>query len=245
MRKLVLAMVLVVCMGSFASGYVLELKTVDLGMSGGRDGTVGNELMPSDIIGISVWLNRSPVIPSYPFYEGYGIDGLQIAMVASGPGALDVDFAGIVAHPEAHEPRWMSQYQGYYVDSIVIETPQRIAIEGHSGFFGWGSYHDLNQGDLEFLTGFIFHCEDVGPVDVTLELNGPVYIPPSSYPWDGMNIVSDWMSYWSFPGGNGRDPIRGLEPSDFNILTINQIPEPITLGILGLGGLALIRRRLF
>jgi hypothetical protein len=61
---------------------------------------------------------------------------------------------------------------------------------------------------------YLLHCDNTGLVTVTLT--------PSDAP--GMDIDL-------------------IEPTITGTITIHQVPEPMTLGLLGLGGLAMLRRR--
>lgn len=244
MRKLLLLLVLVLGMGLSATAEPLYLSVVDIGLSGNRDGSVGNELLPSDIVAIDVYLAFNNASPGYPMYSGWSVDGLDIAMTATGPGSLDLDFAGVTAHPSGGEPRWLPGYGSYEVAGVV-ETPQKIAIDGVATYNGWNAYMDLVADDLMFLEGFLFHCDGPGAVEVALELDGPVVYPVPGYPGiGGVNIISPTSNWYMYPGSWGGSPIYPI--TDYlGSVVINQVPEPFTLGLLGLGGLALIRRRFF
>jgi hypothetical protein len=237
MRKL-LVVCLVLGMASLASAEVLSLSTVDLGASGGRDGTVGNELLPGDILGVEVWLNTLGT----GSYAGYWIDGLDIALTASGPGSLDLDFAGV-------QTQGAGRLYGAYGASAVVETTQKIAIDSEASFNGWTPYDDGDNGPDRLLWGFLFTCDGDGAVDVALELDGPAVPGLWNYAGIGsVNFASTASGYWKYPGTSrywsSNPNLFEMTNADFGSLIINQVPEPFTMGILGLGGLALIRRRL-
>lgn len=239
MRKLLLVMVLVFCMASLAGAEVLYLTVVDVGASGTRDGSLGNELLPLDVVGISIWLTA---VGPGNWYGGYWIDGLDISMDATGDGVLDIDFAGIVEHPTGG-----GRLYGSYVVDAVVETPTKVAIDGYASYNGWTPWEDqVDDGDLEFLTGFLFSPTAPGAVTVALNLDGPYIASLAGYAGIGsVNYASPVSGWWKYPGTSGIWPGSAVQMTgaDLGSIVLNTIPEPFTLSILGLGGLALIRRR--
>ena len=241
MRKSLLVLIFVCGVASVAGGQALSLKVVDIGGSGGRDGSVGNELIPSDIVAITVVLEYLP-FGDNPQEAGWWVDGLDISLdVMSGPGSLDVYFAGVQSHPEVGRRGWTSG--DYYYVTVEPCTPQHFAIDGYAGFNGWSAYEDLVEDDLDFLTGFLFHYDGPGPVELALNLDGPVINPSATYPGvGGVNIVCEHSNRWKYPGYLYDPYWRDLTAEDLGSIVINQIPEPISLGLLALGGLGLLRR---
>lgn len=242
MRKLVL-LLLVLGMASMASAEVLTLSVVDIGASGGRDGTIGNELMPSDVVGLEIWLQ---VINPGAQYGGYWIDGLNISVdVESGPGALDLDFAGI-------DPAYQAgRLYGGYSMGAVAESPTKIALDGEATYNGWTPWDDqADNGPMRMWGGMLFHCEGDGAVVVDINLDGPSVPGVWNYAGIGsVNYASTESGWWKYPGywryWSSDYGLFELTDAHLGSIIINQLPEPITLGVLALGGLALIRRRLF
>ncbi|MHC4863247.1 MAG: PEP-CTERM sorting domain-containing protein, partial [Planctomycetota bacterium] len=76
--------------------------------------------------------------------------------------------------------------------------------------------HFLEANPGPVIGYWLVRCDDYGPVVASL---------------------SAGASY-----GNNRD-IYGQEPDFVGTITIYQVPEPLTVGLLGLGGLLLLRRR--
>ena len=243
MRKLVL-LVLVLGMASVASAEVLTLRVVDLGASGGRDGTVGNELQASDVVGLEIYLETINVNAQY---GGYWVDGLDISVdVESGPGALDINFSGI--NDGAAIP---GRLYGNWISAGVVDNPQKIALSGENTYNGWTPWADqVDDGAYRLFWGMLFHCEGPGAVEVDINLNGPHV--PGVYSYAGIgsrNYASTESNWWIYPGPSwywSQNPgLFQLQDADLGSIVINQIPEPITLGLLALGGVALIRKRLF
>ena len=240
MRKLLLVLVFVLGAAGVAGGRALSLKVVDVGGSEGRDGSLGNPLFPSDIVGITVVLQYL-TFDDYPHNSGWWVDGLDLSLdVMSGPGSLDMFFSGVQSYPEVGR-RGAGDH--YFVTAEPC-TPQHIAIDGYAGFNGWTAYEDEVEDDIDFLTGFLFHCDGRGPVEVALNLDGPVVNPSVTYPGTGgVNIIAEHSNAWKYPGYLYAPYWRDLAEADLGSIVLNQVPEPITIGLLGLGGLAWQRRR--
>ena len=240
MRRL-LAIVLVVGIASVAGAEVLTLKVVDIGASQGRTGGETDPLMPSDVVGLEIWLQ---VINPNAQYGGYWIDGLDISVdVESGPGSLDLDLAGI---DPASQP---GRLYGNYEVGAVVESPTKIAIDGEATYNGWTPWDDqADDGEFRMFGGFLFHCDGWGTVVLDINLDGPTV--PGGWKDAGIgsiNYASTESGWWKYPGfaryWGANYGVFELTDAHLGSVIINQIPEPIALGILALGGLALLRKR--
>jgi hypothetical protein len=89
MKKL-LAFMLVLGMASIASATVIDVVAVDIGMSNGRLGAEGDLLEAGDVVGLALVLNHNPY-PSYPSYDGYLLQGMDVSLQVSGAGMLGVN----------------------------------------------------------------------------------------------------------------------------------------------------------
>ena len=101
-------------------------------------------------------------------------------------------------------------------------TPQMITFDG-GNIVTTPSLISYNSPEMVLIDEIWFHCDSDTPVnDVTVLLTS-----------GGINVVNpDTMDLSTIPAGTILDT-----------LIIHQIPEPMTMALLGLGGLALIRRR--
>ena len=239
MRKLLLVLVFVFGVASVAGGQALSLKVVDLGFSGGRDGSPGTELVPSDVVGITVVLEYLPFADDIQ-QGGYWVDGLDLSLdVMSGAGSWDIAFGGVQSHPEEGRRGGGESY----VVTAEIAAPDHVTIDGYADFNGWTATEDLVAADLDFLTGFLLHYDGPGPVELALNMDGPVVNPSVTYPGTGgVNIICEHSNRWKYPGYLYDPYWRDLTAEDLGSIVINQIPEPISLGLLALGGLGLLRR---
>jgi hypothetical protein len=229
MKKL-LAFMLVLGMASIASATVIDVVQWDIGMSDGRLGAEPSDMLQAgDIVGLALVLNHSPY-PGYPSYDGYLLQGMDVALQVSGAGVLGVnttaDKTGAwLDNDLSWNPDWSvtgastsgpngseDMIQGNGVASITAGSLGRIA----------GA-----EGGVILMSGLWVEC--LGEGDVMVDLS----------------TQSDQGFYWEFQSAAGQpygdQMILGNE--DLGDLTIYQIPEPMTMALLGLGGLALIRRR--
>jgi hypothetical protein len=230
MKKL-LAFMLVLGMASIASATVIDVVAVDIGMSGGRLGaSEADQLNPGDIVGLELVLNHNPY-PDYPSYDGYLLQGMDVALQVSPEGMLGVDIA--------------TDKTGNWLDNVLQWSPD-WSVTGASTS-GPNGTEDMIQGNgVASITG-----GSLGKISG--DAAGPVFLMGGLWVeclGDGnvtvdLSTQSDQGLYWPFktPAGQpyGDQLILGNE--DLGDLMIYQVPEPMTMTLLGLGGLALIRRR--
>lgn len=80
--------------------------------------------------------------------------------------------------------------------------------------------HLMGQFTGDLIWGLAIHCDGLGEVLVDLTLNVGARVDP-----------------------DGGDNYQDLTEADLGDLTIVQVPEPMTIALLGLGGLLALRRR--
>jgi len=216
MRKL-LALALVLGLASMASGTAVA----------GLMLSVNGEPAP-DEIGLDVPLQESDsLILDVHVTDGTELAGfVLIVQVADGPGSLD---GQNVVFEQSPLTRQFTTFQGigWYEDprgwgsgdvAVAVNTPEALRFSA-----GNTDYNTL--GAYTLMDGLMFHCDGEGPVLVEL-----IAIDSTYYTHDAEGGVVDVLQLYD--SGAVIDSI-----------IIHQIPEPMTLSLLGLGGLALLRRR--
>ncbi len=223
MMKKVLVLMLVLGLASMASATVIDLVAVDVGQSAGRTGTVENPLQPSDVIGIKLVLNHNPYPGSgYPSYDGYLLSSMDLDLHVAGPGSMD---AG--TWDKTHEnPVW--QYNPLLSPFVVNDNNPWFEIGNGLDQITAVSLAGVsaNQGAVDLMWDLLLHCDGEGIVTLDLTLNG----------------LSEYAEYQT-PGGGPYPEWTAMVEGDLGDLVIHQIPEPMTLALLGLGGLFLRLRK--
>ena len=230
MKKL-LAMCLVLSMASAANAIlidtvapVLQVVTNDIGQSGGRTGTYENPLQPSDVIGVAIIIGHNPYYTTYspygplPTYDGYLVSSVDLDLHAVGPGSLSVNTLKTGAPNVSTD-----------LDSLDLTLPVNGDIPRMQGISLAGiGPSEFTEGWSDVIAeGILFHCDGPGQVLLDLTLFG----------------LTEYSPYKDLNGGPFPDGWLPATEEDLGDLIIYQIPEPITMALLGLGGLGLLRRR--
>ena len=216
--KKVLALLLVLGLASIASATIIDVVPVDVGWSGGRLGSAEDPLVQSDIIGIKLVLNHNPY-PDWPSYDGYLLSSMDLGLHVSGPGFMDTRTwaKGI--------PMWQYNF-GLNPFAVNDNNPwleignglDQITAVSLAGI-------SANAGAVDLMWDLLLHCDGQGIVTIDLTLNG----------------LSKYAEYQTLGGGQYGGWIAMVE-EDLGDLVI-YTPEPMTLALLGLGGLFLRLRK--
>jgi len=216
---------LVLGMASMASATVIDVVAVG-GGSMGHAGTSEDPLVPSETIAIQIVLNNNPY-PGYPAFDGYGTDSVGVDLHVSGPGTLSVVQKEIMVSPGVFE--WVDDLQ-HHADFSVWSQSDPLIVDNQIAKMSGGVLEGLIKGEATLIWNLIIHCDGEGEVVVDLTLQDvdsrySQYVNSSVTP---MTPYPDW---------------EPLLEGDLGDLVIHQIPEPMTIALLGLGGLFLRRRR--
>jgi hypothetical protein len=219
MMKKVLALMLVLGMTSVASAGVIDV-VLDGAGSLGHAGTSSDPLVPGESIGIKIVLRNNPY-PSYPSYDGYLLSGMDVDLEISGPADL-----AVVTNTKGKD------VLGKHGDFALFETPTPLISGNAIEYIAAGAPMagiPANFGeDEDLIWNLYITCTGGGPVVIDLTLHGT-----TSYAVD-----YDYVNGGPYTGG-----WLIASEGDLGDLIIHQIPEPMTIALLGLGGLFLRRRR--
>lgn len=224
--KKVLALILILGMASLANATVIDVVALGPG-SLGHAGTSLDPLEPSETIEIAIVLNHNPYA-GWTSYDGYALSSMDLDLHVSGPGTLAPGTTN-----KSGDPLW--QYDSGFsafavVDPAGADNPPYAEIgNGLDQILGVASPPIKGVGAPTVLMwDLILHCDDWGPVTIDLTMNG-------------------LTEYAAYTDASGNNPYPGgwltMEEGDLGDLVIHQIPEPMTIALLGLGGLFLRRRK--
>jgi hypothetical protein len=215
MMKKVLALMLVLGMTSLASATIVDVVTVGVGDLG-HAGTSTDPLYPSETIEIKIVLNADPD-PTWYGGGGYPIyDGYWLSSMDLD---LHVSGPGALAEKGTGLATKMKHNTGFG----AWAEPEPAVVDNAIAYLAGTAAGNGIQGADDLVWNLVIHCEGNGIVDVDLTLHG----------------TSEYSVYASTAGGTWEK----LTELDLGDLVIHQIPEPMTIALLGLGGLFLRRRR--
>jgi hypothetical protein len=218
MKKL-LVLMLVLGLASVASATVIDVVPVDVGQSGGRLGGPNDPLEASDVIGIKLVLGLNQY-PEYTSYDGYVLSSMDLSLDVVGAASLDAGTKDKSGLPVWQYDAGLSPF-GVVDDDIRdgLDQIAGVALSPVGGTENPGTPNDL-MWDL------LIHCEGAGDVLIDLSINGLTEYGEFSTPSGA--LYGDWIA---------------ATDADLGDLMIHQVPEPMTIALLGLGGLFLRRRK--
>jgi hypothetical protein len=147
--------------------------------------------------------------------EGQNLGGGDIIIQLSNPQGL-LDPAGILfeATPPTNLAGSIIPFAWTSPWEVIQADPQSVYISGGNSQFN-------TVGEYDLMWGLMFHCEE--PTDVIIEVVAA-----------GLGVAEFDATF---------NPVIIYEPGEIIDSLVVIQPEPMTLSLLGLGGLALLRRR--
>ncbi len=216
MKKL-LVLMLVLGLVSVVQATVIDLVKVDIGQSSGRMGNSrADALQASDKIGLKIVVKYSAnPDPSYSAYNGYLLSMMDLDLHVTG--AASLSHTSLTTAGVIKAASRNANINPWYNSAITATNVAHLA----------GSASNPIVGAADLVWGFVLHCDGTGDVVVDLTL-----------------AVAGGTQYANV-GGPAPEPVwRNAVEADLGDLTIYQvIPEPMTVALLGLGGLFLRRRK--
>jgi len=234
MKKL-LVLALVLGMATLANAaIVLQLETVgtatdEAGNPVDRDGSQEKPLMPSDTIMLQVTLLNNPFEyqgTPYPDYDGYYCDSFDLDLHVTGLGTVAIADSGppFFAPDLKYAEGFVGPNSGVSADGKTIDQMAGVTLT------------PVGPGPQALIWNIIFHCEGVagaGPEVVLVDLTGNP---------NDLGVIGSYSAYEKTATGGAWEFIQ-MRVENLGSLEIWQVPEPLTLSLLGFGGLALLRRR--
>ena len=213
MKKL-LALLIILSMVSIAGATVLKVVPVDVGLSNGRLGTDD----PQDMLRESDTIGLKVIIENNPYPGGNTAgDGYWISMID-----LDLEVTGPASLAIGPGDWGPILYAHANIAPFNYSDVVDNAIDHMAGI----AQNPAGPGEADLIWNLLLHCDGEGDVGINLTLHG----------------LTQYADYFSGPTGGVFEWVDMTE-GDLGDLTIYQVPEPMTVALLGLGGLFLLRRR--
>jgi len=216
MMKKLLVLVAILGMASLANAGIVNVLTDGVGSSG-HAGTAADKLVAGETIQIKIQLARNPY-PGYTSYDGYVIDVMEVDLNSAG-GTLSVKqkLSGKVYVDDLGEnAKW--DLKGYTKSANNLDLKYASLTQVQSA----GAPADLIWNVIVTVP-----AAPTGNVTLDLALDGIVHVGADWWPGQGKPSAG-----W-FNAAN----------SDLGDLTLYVVPEPMTMVLLGLGGLLLRRKK--
>ena len=227
--KKVLVLMLVLGMATMANATVIDVLVDGTGSISGNTGTnnTTDALVVGDIIPLKLVLNHNPYGGgSSPRYDGYALSSMDLDLYADG-GSLVKE--SVISGPMG-DTYYITFDSGF---GTTTYTADSTGLSKVSGVAAPPILGDIGKPTI-IVTDILLTVSDTdadGEVEINLGLNGTTQY--SDY-WDDV-ALEQYMHPWTNEWGNAVETSLG----DLTLF----VPEPMTIALLGLGGLFLRRKK--
>ena len=240
MKKFV-ALLLVLGMASIANATVidvipLELNNVAIDPDADLTGVAAN-----DVIEFALHLNdNDSMSPAYPTYDGYWLKAMDLMLTVTGKGDLD-QLGTVISQRMKHNGNFGAWADPTTVGDPLVAGNKIYKLAGASvanDASGFAPEKDLGQ-EVVWNLKVTLHSDFVTGTDLVL-----IDLALNDDPSAGSSFYTNQPTAaesWFGPGTYDNENIF-MANTDFADLELG-VPEPMTIALLGLGGLGLIYRR--
>jgi hypothetical protein len=227
--KKILTLLMVLGMVSVTNATVISVVTDGPGDMGSL-GTAASPLQAGETIGIKIVLNNNPFMydgTPYPQFDGYFLSSVGFDLEVS-------DNATLAPYLNPGIPPFVPPYEEILVHDNMKDTSTFTDPFVINNVF---SYQGVSNPDAgPGLVDLIWQLE------VTASGSGSTIIDVDLILPDDLVGYLLYAEYEKIPPATERT-YGYLAQSDYGSLDLYQIPEPMTIALLGLGGLGLMYRR--
>ena len=236
--KKIIALLLVLGMASMASATVIDVIPTKLNGTAVLPDADLTGVVANDVVEFALHLvDNDSMSPSYPSYDGYWLKGMDLMLTVTGKG--DLDQLGLSPPPNKMQHNSLF---GAWADPTTVGDP---LVTGNKIYKLSGASQANNESGIGSHESKRGYTELVWNLKVTLHSDFAtgdlvlIDLALNDDPLSGVSFYTNQPSYW---GDTYDIENRFMTNDSFGDLLLGT-PEPMTIALLGLGGLGLIYRR--